>query len=415
MIASARTASPQSVMDRSGQTSSSAPRHTSARSTSSNDKPSSPPSPPLPSGRRGGRAEDEEEQELSRQLAAMLRRERSPDLRPRDYLGLLLQRQGSGGSLSLSSSSSSSSSLSSSGIDKTCRTKMVRWMHDVVDYCKLDREVAYVAASHLDRFLSLSLSSSSSSSWTVGGNNAAASAAARNRRTFQLAAVSCLYLAVKTVESRTVLSPAVVSDISEGEYEEEEIVTMEADVLEALGWRVHGPTASEFASHLLALWERGTDCAASVLDVVGRQDLMDLVRYQVELSTLDYKSSLCRPSVVAAAAICNALDCDGRNNGERDSFLRSVTHYAGERGIPLRQVDCIRDRLVKMLKKALNGEQDEAVGGVNGGKLMGSLNKMSAGASEKTKNPKECVTRSVSPVSPVSVSCSMHHSRGVMC
>mmetsp|Transcript_39756 Transcript_39756/g.119516 ORF Transcript_39756/g.119516 Transcript_39756/m.119516 type:complete len:385 (-) Transcript_39756:34-1188(-) len=275
-------------------------------------------------------------EEARRQLEVMLLRERSPDLRPRDYLGLVSSSH---------SSTTSSSRAKGTVIDRSCRTKMVRWMYDVVDYCEFDRESAYVASSHLDRFLSSS------------PDNAAAQRAAGDKRAYQLAAISCLYLAIKTIEPRTVLSPASMSNLSDGEYGEDEIVEMEGEILRALGWRVHGPTAAEFASYMLAIWEGEDDDNRRRRRKRARgtgEQLGDLIRYQVEISTLEYKSSLCRPSVVATAAICNALEFEHGRSAEAESFLRCVACCAeGESSESTSLVNILRERLVKMLRKTL--------------------------------------------------------------
>lgn len=320
-----------------------------------------------PLGRRA------EEEEVRAQVSAMLRRERSPDLRPRDYLGLLSSRR----------SPRRQREIDGMAVDKSCRTKMVRWMMSVVDFCEFDRECASVAAAHLDRFLS--------------SESPASRRASLDKRTYQLAAVSSLYLAIKTVESRTVLSPDAVADISDGEYSEDEVVRMESDILQALGWRVHGPTAMEFASYLLAVSNY-----PGALDSHQDESLMEVIRYQVELSTLDYKSSLFRPSVVAVAALCNALECDGESSLDTaESFVQSLTDVFGEESISLKQVKCVRDRLVKMVKKAIEGPEGSV-----------PIRSTKSSASESTEKPKISTTGELSPVC---VSSHFNEERGQSC
>lgn len=68
-------------------------------------------------------------------------------------------------------------------IDETCRSKMCEWIYHVIDSTRLQRESASVAMSFLDRFLS--------------SNSERASKAKTNRKEYQLAAITCLYIAVK--------------------------------------------------------------------------------------------------------------------------------------------------------------------------------------------------------------------------
>ena len=82
------------------------------------------------------------------------------------------------------------------------------------------REVVAVALSYLDRYLATR---------------------AVNRRIFQLAAMTALYLAIKLYEPGK-LRLASLIELSRGYFLAEHIVIMEDSILQSLGWHVHPPT-----------------------------------------------------------------------------------------------------------------------------------------------------------------------------
>lgn len=70
----------------------------------------------------------------------------------------------------------------------------------------------------------------------------------------------------------------------------------------ALSWQVHPPTAYCFAKHILFL----LPYASVSMDV--RHDILELARFLTELSVIDYYFVVHRPSLVALAALLNAMD-----------------------------------------------------------------------------------------------------------
>ena len=66
-------------------------------------------------------------------------------------------------------------------VDETCRSKMCAWTFNIIDATKLRRETASVAMSYLDRF---------------GCSQSSRAMMARSsRKQYQLAAMTCLYIA----------------------------------------------------------------------------------------------------------------------------------------------------------------------------------------------------------------------------
>uniref|UniRef100_A0A7R9ZCX0 Cyclin N-terminal domain-containing protein n=1 Tax=Pseudictyota dubia TaxID=2749911 RepID=A0A7R9ZCX0_9STRA len=215
-------------------------------------------------------------------------------------------------------------------IDRTCRTKMVQWMFQIVDYCNLSRESAVAAASHLDRFLSVSVVTTAA--FASAEEEAAATPLAPSLRAlsdrwyYQLAAIAALFLSIKTHEP-VVVPPSLLSEMSLGVYRESDFVRAEMDLLEGLRWRTSRPTALDFARHLLAL--------LSPLSSSQERDkvLEDLVLYQVELAVHDYELSVRQsPSTVAMAAIRNVLEIVGTSQVHIDECLERIRSAAARDG-----------------------------------------------------------------------------------
>eukprot|EP00580_Thalassiosira_gravida_P018045 CAMPEP_0201677510 /NCGR_PEP_ID=MMETSP0494-20130426/44271_1 /ASSEMBLY_ACC=CAM_ASM_000839 /TAXON_ID=420259 /ORGANISM="Thalassiosira gravida, Strain GMp14c1" /LENGTH=202 /DNA_ID=CAMNT_0048160479 /DNA_START=55 /DNA_END=660 /DNA_ORIENTATION=- len=127
--------------------------------------------------------------------------------------------EGSNADPASSSSAAGSASSSSSQITEVWREKICEWCYQVVDHFDFNREVVSVAMSYLDRYLATR---------TV------------NRRIFQLAAMTALYLAIKLYEPGKLRMSSLI-DLSRGYFLAEHIVTMEDSMLQSLHWHVHPP------------------------------------------------------------------------------------------------------------------------------------------------------------------------------
>lgn len=191
-------------------------------------------------------------------------------------------RGGNGPSQGASGSSSSGSS-SSSQITEVWREKICEWCYQVVDHFDFNREVVSVAMSYLDRYL-----------------------ATRpvNRRIFQLAAMTALYLAIKLFEPGKLRMSSLI-DLSRGYFLAEHIVTMEDSMLQSLNWHVHPPTPFAFCRDFSELLSQDLSPSA-------RHDVGELSRFLTELSVCDYWFVTKKPSSVALASIINAVELQGR-------------------------------------------------------------------------------------------------------
>lgn len=176
--------------------------------------------------------------------------------------------------------------LHESLIDVACRSSMIQWCNNLVDFCQYDRETTAYAVSCLDRYLS-----------TPDGT-----VALLNAEQFQLAAMCALYTSAK-IHERQALEPASIAKLSRGVHSTHDVERMEARMLNALKWRVNPPTALRFVHLYLDLIPN------HMLDDASRQVILDLVKYQLNLALLNYPLSLNKASNLGLAALLNAIDC----------------------------------------------------------------------------------------------------------
>jgi hypothetical protein len=108
-----------------------------------------------------------------------------------------------------SSDRSLSSTSSSSNINEVWREKICEWSYQVIDHFDFSREVVSVSIHYLDRFL-----------------------ATRhvNKKVFQLAAMTSLFLAIKLFEPGR-LSMSSMIELSRGYFMVEQMVEMETSIL----------------------------------------------------------------------------------------------------------------------------------------------------------------------------------------
>jgi hypothetical protein len=168
----------------------------------------------------------------------------------------------------------------------------------------------------------------------IGGGSCPCSSCKRSldSRTYQLAAMTSLYLAIKLHTDNTTSSRNSESgflrrkqqfrlesfvELSRGQFDAEDISEMEEIMLETIEWRVHPPTPMLFVSFMLTTLMpstrnerlvnnhgRTTSNSYLVLHVVR-----ELSRYLTELSVcLGHEVSCHPPSRIAIAAILASMD-----------------------------------------------------------------------------------------------------------
>lgn len=136
-----------------------------------------------------------------------------------DYLSPEFQRARQGSLaqdiIDISSSIGSSDSSNSPGrINEFWREKICEWEYQVIDHFDFNREVVAVSLSYLDRFLCTR---------------------AVSKKVFQLAAMTCLYMAIKLYEP-TPLNVAAFIELSRGFFMVDHVIAMEETILRLVHW-----------------------------------------------------------------------------------------------------------------------------------------------------------------------------------
>jgi hypothetical protein len=168
------------------------------------------------------------------------------------------------------------------------RAALCDWGYRVIEACKgISRLTAVKAFSYFDRFLSLSAQSAS------------AQCALQDIGVSQLAFVASLVIALK-VHSGFNVEPDFVSDVlCNHMYNAKDINNMEMEILQALEWRVNGPTPHDFIDSFLEI--------APLIKAPHRDFLTRVSKFIVELAVVRYPIALHQPSEIAFASICCAL------------------------------------------------------------------------------------------------------------
>jgi len=175
---------------------------------------------------------------------------------------------------------SSDSSSKSGGINEVWREKICEWTFQVIDHFDFNREIASISLNYLDRYLNTR---------TV------------NRKTFQLAAMTSLFLAIKLYEPTTLRMSSFI-ELSRGYFKTEHIAFMESSILWTLSWHVHPPTPLNFVRNYMPLLEQ-SGCSSSVA-----LEIKEVARFLTELSVCDYYFTTCKPSSIGLGALLTAFN-----------------------------------------------------------------------------------------------------------
>ena len=220
-------------------------------------------------------------------------------------------------------------------VDDECRVKMCEWCYQVVDFCKFRRETVLIGMSYLDRYLC-----------TEKGLEALC-----NRKQYQLAAMTALYVAIKLHEPLE-METSLLADLSRGCYNEMEFVDMEQTILSALNFRVNGPTPLGFVQYFMGLIPETVHPTVAAL-------VMDYARYQIELSVSEQSMVDIMPSEVALAAVLNAMEGMDTNLFPvklQGKFIRSIERYSE---LFVTQAEHTQSRLSLMLLGTISADYSE--------------------------------------------------------
>lgn len=187
-------------------------------------------------------------------------------------------------------------------VDLLCRTQMIQWIMGIIDHCGFHRVTVSIATNYLDRFLMTT------------------ELARQDRSAFQLGFITCLYIAIK-IHEPTVLSIDSIQRLIRDAYTKEQIETMELLILNANQWRMNPSTPFHFALYL-------SEMIALMYPRLDLETVQELTNLQLEGVLNAYDVSLMPSSLVALAAILNAVDsmdvCSAEELQDMESKLHSL-------------------------------------------------------------------------------------------
>lgn len=202
-------------------------------------------------------------------------------------------------------------------MNETWRDKICEWTYNIVDYFKYDRELVFVCMNFLDRY---------------------AMKRRVDTKTYQLAAITALFLVVKTYQPRSssrMLDVSALAKLSQSNFDEGIIVAMELELLHMLEWNLFPPTAHTFATQLNKILLQMTRCVEECFpqpSSSATQEVIELTRFLTELSVCDYFFVTQLPSTVGIASLLNAIDLVGQDEFCKpliQSFIRRVYEDTG--------------------------------------------------------------------------------------
>mmetsp|Transcript_7930 Transcript_7930/g.14932 ORF Transcript_7930/g.14932 Transcript_7930/m.14932 type:complete len:337 (+) Transcript_7930:207-1217(+) len=214
--------------------------------------------------------------------------------------------------------------------DAWCRCKMVEWCYEVIDFVDLSRETAFIAISYLDRFLSTC--------------SERARQVIENRREYQLATMTCLFMAIKIFEPKMIDTTLLVQ-LSRGSYSSQDFKKMEFDILFGLHWYLNDPTPMNFMVCYLALLPLHESSVT-----IPHELIYEHAKYQMELALLDYEMMLHSSSSIALAALSNSLNYVFTSHGAQYDGLRMIRclEQMSERTTPVSDICKISFKLERL-------------------------------------------------------------------
>jgi hypothetical protein len=165
-------------------------------------------------------------------------------------------------------------SSSSATITAADRHALCSWSYEIIEsLSNINSEVACIGMSYLDRFMATS--------------SPRAKTALTTRHEYQLATVACMVIALKNCGGVKLGTEFVAKVMCNDMYTSDELDVMEMEVLQALSWRLNGPSPHEFIDAIVGLlpvssFEGGADYALS-LRLLSKHS-----KIHVEAAVLDY-------------------------------------------------------------------------------------------------------------------------------
>ncbi|KAK3164579.1 hypothetical protein QOZ80_1AG0021350 [Eleusine coracana subsp. coracana] len=192
-------------------------------------------------------------------------------------------------------------------VNPSMRAILIDWLVEVAEEYRLVPDTLYLTVNYIDRYLS--------------GNEI-------NRQRLQLLGVACMLIAAKYEE---ICAPQVEEFcyITDNTYFRDEVLEMEASVLNYLKFEMTAPTAKCFLRRFVR--------AAQVCDEDPPLHLEFLANYIAELSLLEYSLLSYPPSLIAASSIFMAKFVLQPTKNPWNSTLAHYTQYK-----PSELCDCVK-------------------------------------------------------------------------
>ena len=187
--------------------------------------------------------------------------------------------------------------LSSSSATNTAadRRALCSWSYEIIEsLSNINSEVACIGMSYLDRFMATS--------------SPRAKVALTTRHEYQLATVACTVIAIKNRGGIKHLGSDFVAEVvCHGLYTKNELDVMEMEVLNALSWRLSGPSPHEFIDALVGLLSAISEDGSEDDNASSSLLLIKHSKIKVDNAVLDYNLALQSSLTLAYAAILTSL------------------------------------------------------------------------------------------------------------
>ncbi len=204
------------------------------------------------------------------------------------------------------------------------RRMLVEWMYYVVDFCHLHRQSVAAAAFFLDVAMSRGL--------------------CVTREEHQLAAATCLQLALKTFDTSVIKMDKLVK-LGRDLFTAEDVTRMEMKIILSLKWRIHP------VSIYCYLWQYERLLPDEIFPAT-KEIIDEAIQLLAELSVSHEQYNTCPPSILAYAAMLLAMGMIGSEEvltiHQQECFvarMSAVAHIECHTPELLGAFDCLKESL----------------------------------------------------------------------
>jgi len=184
------------------------------------------------------------------------------------------------------------------------RQQIVEWMYTLVKCCELQHSAAAAAAHFLDVAVARNLIETPDD--------------------YQLVAMTALYVSLKMYDTPSLRAIKLQSlvELGNGDFNEEDILIMERDLLNIFEWRLSPPTPNCFLNECLTLLPKETS-------IVTRSKIEELALKAIEIAVARDSFANMKPSTIAHSAILmsfHRMDQGDMPLSQLHDFLGSLEH-----------------------------------------------------------------------------------------